>query len=73
MDAQIKKLNRKAQEKKEELVEVRGELEKVIVGQEKVLDRLLMGVLCDAHILLDGMPGLLRPFPPAKAGCRLPV
>jgi MoxR-like ATPase len=37
---------------------VREELAKVIVGQEEVLNHLLVGLLCRGHILLLGVPGL---------------
>ena len=37
---------------------VREELAKVIVGQQEVLDHLLVGLLCRGHILLLGVPGL---------------
>ena len=37
---------------------VREELAKVIVGQEEVLDHLLVGLVCRGHILLLGVPGL---------------
>ncbi len=37
---------------------VREELAKVIVGQQEVLDHLLVGLLCRGHVLLLGLPGL---------------
>jgi MoxR-like ATPase len=36
------------------------EMRKVIVGQEYLLHRLLIGLLADGHILLEGMPGLAK-------------
>jgi MoxR-like ATPase len=41
----------------DELIEVSG---KVIVGQEAMLERLLIGLLTKGHILLEGMPGLAK-------------
>jgi len=38
----------------------RNEINKVIVGQEYVLERLFMGLLSDAHLLLEGVPGLAK-------------
>jgi len=32
----------------------------VLVGQERLVDRLLIGLLCNGHILLEGMPGLAK-------------
>ncbi|MBM3260066.1 MAG: AAA family ATPase [Candidatus Sericytochromatia bacterium] len=40
--------------------EVIGEMRRVIVGQGALLDRLLMGLLADGHILLEGLPGLAK-------------
>lgn len=36
------------------------ELEKVIVGQRYMIDRLLVGLLSDGHVLLEGVPGLAK-------------
>ncbi len=37
-----------------------GEVRKVLVGQRKMLERLLIGLLADGHILLEGLPGLAK-------------
>ncbi|MEA1952164.1 MAG: MoxR family ATPase [Planctomycetota bacterium] len=39
---------------------LRTELGKVIVGQEEMIDRLLVGLLSNGHILLEGVPGLAK-------------
>jgi MoxR-like ATPase len=39
---------------------VRGELAKVIVGQEAFLDQLLVVLLCRGHALVEGVPGLAK-------------
>jgi MoxR-like ATPase len=39
---------------------LRAETAKVIVGQEYMLERLLIGLLTKGHILLEGMPGLAK-------------
>ncbi len=39
---------------------VLSEMQKVIVGQRGLLDRLLIGVLCRGHLLLEGVPGLAK-------------
>jgi MoxR-like ATPase len=36
------------------------EIQKVIVGQKNLVDRLLIGLLSDGHILLEGVPGLAK-------------
>ena len=37
---------------------IRDEIAKVIVGQEQIIDHMLVGLLCRGHILLLGVPGL---------------
>ena len=37
-----------------------GELHKIIVGQEEVLEQLIYAVLCRGHCLLEGVPGLAK-------------
>src|SRR5829696_10134798 len=39
---------------------LRTEIGKVIVGQEYLLDRLLVGLLANGHVLLEGVPGLAK-------------
>jgi MoxR-like ATPase len=40
------------------IAQIRHELGRVIVGQDRVIDRLLVAVLADGHVLLEGAPGL---------------
>jgi len=42
------------------LTELMAELAKVLVGQEAMVSRLLIGLLCRGHILLEGVPGLAK-------------
>jgi len=44
----------------EQLQQIRSEIAKVIVGQHEVIDLLLIGLLCDGHILLEGVPGVAK-------------
>ncbi len=39
---------------------VLAEAERVVVGQDVLLERLLLGLLADGHILLEGLPGLAK-------------
>ncbi len=39
---------------------VEAEIGKVLVGQRDLVRRLLIGLLCDAHLLLEGVPGLAK-------------
>ncbi len=40
--------------------QMRSEIGKIIIGQEKVLDQLLMAIFCRSHALLVGVPGLAK-------------
>ncbi len=42
------------------LTAIKNEMQKVIVGQEKMINSLLIGLLCEGHILLEGVPGLAK-------------
>jgi MoxR-like ATPase len=42
------------------LARVRSEVHRAIVGQELLIDRLLIGMLCNGHILVEGVPGLAK-------------
>jgi MoxR-like ATPase len=39
---------------------VEAEIGKVLVGQREVVRRLLIGLICDAHLLIEGLPGLAK-------------
>ena len=39
---------------------IKNEVAKVVVGQEKMIDSLLIGLLCEGHILIEGIPGLAK-------------
>jgi MoxR-like ATPase len=56
----IKELNEKIQYQGMFIDKLRDEVGKVIVGQHYMLDRLLIGLLTNGHILLEGVPGLAK-------------
>jgi len=39
---------------------IKKEVHKVVVGQEKMVEALLVGLICQGHILLEGVPGLAK-------------
>ena len=39
---------------------IKTEVAKVVVGQERMIDGLLIALLCDGHILIEGVPGLAK-------------
>lgn len=57
---EIKVLGEKIKEQSVFIDRLRGEVGKVIVGQQQMLDRLLIGLLSNGHILLEGVPGLAK-------------
>ena len=44
----------------ERIVRLRNEIAKTVVGQENMISRLLVGLLTNGHILLEGVPGLAK-------------
>jgi MoxR-like ATPase len=53
-------INRRAQEARALLDPLYREIDKVIIGQRAMVDRLLIGLLTAGHILLEGVPGLAK-------------
>jgi len=43
-----------------DFVALKSHIESIIVGQPKLIERLLTGVLADGHLLLEGLPGLAK-------------
>ncbi|NLB56345.1 MAG: AAA domain-containing protein [Lentisphaerae bacterium] len=39
---------------------LRAEIGKVVVGQRELIDRLIMALLCNNHVLIEGLPGLAK-------------
>ena len=56
----IRALNEMIQQESAFIDLLRMEMDKVIVGQKYMVDRLLIGLLGDGHILLEGVPGLAK-------------
>ncbi len=42
------------------VADIRNEISKVIVGQHEMVDMLMIGLLCDGHILIEGVPGVAK-------------
>lgn len=56
----LRELNERIAEKSRFLDLLNLEMEKVIIGQHYMVDRLLIALLSDGHILLEGVPGLAK-------------
>jgi len=60
VDYDIRAINDKVREESAFVENVFKELEKVIIGQRYMLERMFIGLLCNGHILLEGVPGLAK-------------
>ena len=58
--ADIKILNEKIEKESAFVNVIRMEMGKVIVGQKHLIDSLMIGLLANGHILLEGVPGLAK-------------
>ena len=52
--------NSSVQAQAEVFERIRAEVGRVVVGQEKILDRLLAALVCQGHVLLEGVPGIAK-------------
>ena len=60
MDENIRAITERVKNEYIFVEKIFAELKKVIVGQRYLLDRLLVGILADGHVLLEGVPGLAK-------------
>jgi MoxR-like ATPase len=60
MNPDIKAINEKIIKESEFTEKITNEISKVIVGQSYMVERLLIGLLSNGHILLEGVPGLAK-------------
>ena len=60
MEEEIFQLRTDLTDLNERMFAIRNEIGKVIIGQHKMLDLLMIGLLCDGHILIEGVPGVAK-------------
>jgi MoxR-like ATPase len=60
MDAGITALNEQVKLEVTALIRLREEIGQVIIGQHALVERLLIGLLANGHVLLEGVPGLAK-------------
>ena len=60
IETDIRELNEKIQRESQFIDLINMEMSKVIVGQKQMTERLLIGLLSNGHILLEGVPGLAK-------------
>jgi MoxR-like ATPase len=56
----VREINTQVRHESVFLQDLLGEINKVMVGQEMLVERVLIGLLADGHILLEGVPGLAK-------------
>lgn len=57
---ELTELTNKIKEANRKFLSAKEEIGKVIVGQKEMVDRLLLALLADGHVLLEGLPGLAK-------------
>jgi len=60
MQLDVQQVKDRVAEKSELIHRLNAELGKAIIGQEEMLSRLMIGLLTNGHILLEGVPGLAK-------------
>lgn len=60
MGADIEAITEKVRQQSVFIEKLIGEIDKVMVGQRYLIERLLIGLLADGHVLVEGVPGLAK-------------
>jgi MoxR-like ATPase len=60
MSIDVAALTEQVRQKSKFVEDLTNEVARVVVGQKSMIDRILMALLCDGHILLEGLPGLAK-------------
>lgn len=60
VNEEIKILNQKAKKYSEKLTKISNEVKKVIIGQEEIIDKLILSLVAGGHVLMEGVPGLAK-------------
>jgi len=60
MNTGIGIINERVKEESVFVAGLKAEMEKVIIGQKYLIDRLIVGLLANGHVLLEGVPGLAK-------------
>ena len=60
MQQGVQAINEKVRQESGVIEKIVNEIDKVIVGQKYMVERLMVGLLADGHILLEGVPGLAK-------------
>lgn len=59
----IRELNERIERQSAFITNLTTGMDQVIVGQKHLIESLLIGLLSDGHVLLEGVPGLAKLWP----------
>ena len=60
-EGKIERVDKKqVKEASEKIKKAKAEMAKIIVGQEKIIDGLLRALICNGHVLVEGIPGIAK-------------
>lgn len=60
MTPSVEAIRRSVEQQSQFISRLRNEMSRIIVGQQYMLDRLLIGILANGHVLIEGVPGLAK-------------
>jgi MoxR-like ATPase len=60
MAVDVKQISEKVKKESSVIKRIRDEMHKVIVGQNDLIDGLILALLCNNHVLIEGVPGLAK-------------
>jgi len=60
MTVDVKQIGEQVEKESSVINQIRTEIHKVIVGQEELIDGLITALLCNNHVLIEGVPGLAK-------------
>jgi len=60
MSVDVKQISEQVEKESSVIKQIRSEIHKVIVGQDDLIDGLILALLCNNHVLIEGVPGLAK-------------
>ena len=60
MAVDVKQIGERVEQESATIQRIKTEIRQIIVGQERLIDRLLMALFCNQHVLIEGVPGLAK-------------
>ena len=60
MAIDVKAISEKVREESAFVEKIQEQIRRVIIGQQSMIDRLLVGLLANGHVLIEGVPGLAK-------------